>query len=481
VNNHPKVLLLCKFSQSSSSGITIRNLFKGWPDDRIAVAEFRAGIEEISVPGISRYYVLGDSEIRYRPPFNLFRRPKCGRAYVDKYQKVEQRETKVVEKPRSQVKKIILKIQRAFLSASGLSLVSKSYRISPEFETWVMAFDPDIIYGTAGDIPGLEFLCQMKKFFRAGLAVHIFDDYINSRHKQTLLPGYWKRRLDDAFRQVCASADLHLAISEKMADEYQAKYGANFHAFHNPIDPSIWLDESSQMDDSEGLIVNGESDRRSGMANSEGIKAKEDNPPSAIRHPLLNENAFSFLYAGKINKDTVGPIRQFITAVDQLNAQGHKIAFKIHSPYPLEEIELMLGTIAASRVYAGKLPYHELPAAYRAADGLLLPLDFTEATIRYIRLSMLTKASEYMISGTPIFCFAPKEIAVTEYLLKHDAAIHCGEPNRLQEAIESFIVQREVRRRVAANAARRAQEQHLTEPVGERLRALIESSVEESI
>lgn len=237
------------------------------------------------------------------------------------------------------------------------------------------------------------------------------------------------------------------------------------------------------------------------MANSEGIMAKEDNPPSAIRHPLSNENEsrspatghrkpatdhrppkteFRFLYAGKINKDTVGPIQRFIAAVEQLNAQGHKIAFKIHSPYPLAEIERLLGANAASRVYAGKLPYDELPAAYRAADGLLLPLDFTEATIRYIRLSMLTKASEYMISGTPIFCFAPKEIAVSEYLLAHDAAIHCGDPKQLETTILEFIEAGEGRKRVAVNAVERAKSHHMMGKVNERLLILIEQSVSEA-
>jgi glycosyltransferase involved in cell wall biosynthesis len=134
---------------------------------------------------------------------------------------------------------------------------------------------------------------------------------------------------------------------------------------------------------------------------------------------------------------------------------------------------LALGPLA-DKVYAGKLPYDELPAAFRAADALLLPLDFTAETIEYIRLSLLTKATEFMISGTPIFVFAPREIATAEYLLAHDAAVHCGDPSNLKTAVAAFIDDPASRARVAANAQRRAHEAHMLDSVSERLRNILD-------
>lgn len=200
-------------------------------------------------------------------------------------------------------------------------------------------------------------------------------------------------------------------------------------------------------------------------------------PPSAIRHSpsTINETeprSFSFLYAGKVNRDTAGALRRFAEVLAELRAEGRDVTLHLHSPYPLEEIRLALGPLADT-VYAGKLPYAELPAAFRAADALLLPLDFTPETIEYIRLSLLTKATEFMISGTPIFVFAPKDVATTEYLLAHDAAVHCGDPDRLKEALIAFLDDHATRERVAANALRRAREAHLMEVVNERLRGLL--------
>jgi glycosyltransferase involved in cell wall biosynthesis len=540
MDTSPKILLLCSMSQSTANGITIANLFKGWPVDRIALAEFNEGPEQVCVPGIQNYYFLGNKEMRYIAPFHLLR--KFGASRVLRTDFVGQRAEGVGQGAESQVqratsnagkhkaygwKDLILKVQRWYLQKTGLMLVSRKFRISPEFEQWVRDFDPHLAYCVTSDLCKLEFFSEVLQHFGIKGCIHVFDDFLASKHGHTLFPRYWKNRLDRTFRRACQQSTLHLAIGDKMADEYTERYGHTFYGFHNPIDPSIWLAERGQIDDGESRrrsAGDGEAMADSGseqssvianseelMANGEEIIAKDNDspsaishppsndlvvPPSAIRHPPSNppttenkptetpypisyipssESVFRFLYAGKINKDTVGPIKRFMEAVERLNKAGHRISFKIHSPYPFDEIKLILGE-GAEKVYGGKLPYAELPAAYRAADGLLLPLDFTEATIRYIRLSMLTKVSEYMISGTAIFCFAPKEVAATEYLIEHDAGVHCGDPEQVEQAILDFIRDGESRCRVAANAVERARQHHLMGQVNERFRGLLTSA-----
>lgn len=458
---NPKVLLLCSFSQSTANGITIRNLCKGWPINQIALAEFNDNPEEVCVPEIKRYYFLGNKEVRFLAPFHLLRKFKPSYMFQSKDEwkitecgsQTPSGGTLLKRGAASRVKKVLLVAQRAFLNSTGLAMVSRKFSFSTQFDEWVREFNPDIIYASAGDICKLEFITAASKRYNARLAIHIFDDYLASKHEGTLFPTYWKKRLDRTFRSVCNFASLHLAIGDKMAEEYTERYGHKFYGFHNPIDPEVWCK----------------------------IEKEEDGASGKMRKSEIGGEcpAFKFLYAGKINKDTVGPIRRFIEAVERLKAQGHFIRFGIHSPYPFEEIERLLGS-EAKEVYLGKIPYAELPAAYRAADGLLLPLDFTEATIRYIRLSMLTKASEYMISGTPIFCFAPQQIAVSEYLLEHDAAIHCGDPEALELAILNFIEDKETRKRVAWNAVERAKSHHMMGHVNERLRRLIRQATEES-
>lgn len=126
-------------------------------------------------------------------------------------------------------------------------------------------------------------------------------------------------------------------------------------------------------------------------------------------------------------------------------------------------------------VFQGRANYSDLPCVFRTADGLLLPIDFSSETIRYIRLSMLTKATEYMISGTPIFLLAPYGIAVTEYLLKHNAAFHVDDSESFDGQILDFMDDVIMRERVSNNALNLATTHHLQKNVGNRLRKLIVS------
>ena len=443
MSDYPKVLLLCNFSQSRSSGITIRNLFKNWPDSRIAVVEYSDSIESIYVPDISRYYILGQKEIRYLWPFSYLRKLRASAEHTLHSAPPTVKPSALRTGFRAKLQSAFAKLLSGFLRLSGFSFVSRQFRVSPELESWVKAFEPDLVYTSSGDINKLEFAAEIKRHFKASLALHILDDYVNSSYEDTVFPLYWKRRLDSTFRRVLESVDLPLAIGDKMAGEYSGKYGKPFYGFHNPIDPKVWM------------------------------RSPEENTLPAVE---ASTDGFTFLYAGKVNRDTVEPIIRFMDAVDALVAKGHAVGLQICSPYPFEIIYRLLGERAES-VYYGKVPYAELPATFRNADALLLPLDFSEATIRYIRLSMLTKATEYMISGSPIFIFAPGELAVSEYLMKHDSAFHCGDPTRLEDLILEFMNDSAGRQRIAANAVRCAREDHVIELVGERLRELIVQSI----
>jgi hypothetical protein len=50
--------------------------------------------------------------------------------------------------------------------------------------------------------------------------------------------------------------------------------------------------------------------------------------------------------------------------------------------------------------------YADLPEIYSSADILVIANDFDEKAICFLRYSMPTKASEYMISGTPSGIFS---------------------------------------------------------------------------
>ncbi len=439
--NYPKVLLLCSLSQNTANGITIANLFRNWPEDRIAVAEFNDCIEDVYVSNIANYYLLGDRETKYIWPFCYLRRPSKSCSYQHLHAPSSKRKLVTTrENHKSRLRQTLLSLQLAYLNNTGLALVSKRFRISAEFEKWIDNFGPDILYVSVGDICKMDFLSGIQDRLGVPMAVHIFDDYVDSKYQYTFFKNYWKQRLDKSFRNFLEHSDLCLSISEKMASEYSNRYSKRFFAFHNPIDREVWLDKGFQL------------------------------PQYAARR--RQGDPFSFVYAGKINKDTAAPLARFISAIETLNQLGEHVALHIYSPYPSDEIRRVMGT-KVDAYLKGRVEYRELPEKFRESDALLLPLDFTNETIKYIRLSMLTKATEYMVSGRPIFLYAPKQVAVSEYLLSIKSAFHVDEKTSLQDSILEFINNDTLREETSANAFHTAIQKHLSESVCERFRTLL--------
>ncbi len=66
--------------------------------------------------------------------------------------------------------------------------------------------------------------------------------------------------------------------------------------------------------------------------------------------------------------------------------------------------------------------HEEVPALLADSDLLLLPLDFNQTGLNYAQFSIPTKASEYMMSGTPIIVFAPAETAISKFCAENDCA-----------------------------------------------------------
>lgn len=440
--NYPKVLLLCNYSQNSANGITINNLFKSWPKGKLRVVDFSENtIDQIYVDHIDKYYCLGDKEIRYPWPFNYFRKPPKSKCYdLELY---ELKEKKKISGKLSLLKKLTRNYQLWFLNKTGLVFVSRKINISNDLQNFIQDFNPDIIYSSMCDITRLRFFKEVIDNSNASGALHVFDDFINSRYERTLSPKFWERKFKEHFINALSVTDIPIAISNKMASEYEDQFNRKFYSFHNPIDPEIW------------------------------VKKGED-----LENKMNNSNkSFLFVYAGKINDDTIQPIKSFIRVIRELNSENEfNLEFNIYSPYDALEIERLLGR-DTDIYFKGKAPYDDLIHIFKSADGLLLPLADTKKTIKYIRLSMLTKVTEYMISGTPILTYAPRKIAVTEYLKKHDASFFSYKEKDLKSILKEFIKNDMQRKTIAVNAYQCAVKNHLQPKVSEKLRSLFNKKI----
>jgi len=407
--NYPKILIVGQyFNRATGGGITMTNLFKDWNKENIAVAA--QDIYNPTFEVCNEYYQLGSLEIKRRFPFNLNRwgkHIKSGQIDVPKIS--------LTSSPNNTVKKSLLKkTYLGLLHFTGLYHYKTRYTISNEFLKWVKDYSPDIIYSQLSTIELIDFVTELNGILNVPVAIHIMDDWPLTISKKGIFQSYWKKTIDKKFRSLLKDSKFFLSISEAMSKEYHNRYGYHFIPFHNPIDLNFW-----------------------------GLHSKSN---------YEFHGRLKILYAGRIGPGIKNCFFEISAAIKNLVSKGLKIEFHIQST----SHDPILDELAKYNFIKLKPPvaYHELPEIFANADLLLLPNDFDSRSISFLKYSMPTKASEYMISGTPILLYSSTKTAVTSHALKYKWAYIVSEPNKklLETAIEELYNNKELRNKLGSVA-----------------------------
>ena len=405
---YPKILIVGQyFNKTSGGGITMANLFEGWNKESIA-----ATAENIHNPNFeicNTYYQLGSQEFKRRFPFNLNRWGKK----IKSGQLVQEKENNSVSS--NQVKKSKLKdLYVSFLEFTGLSHYKRRYRISKELLNWIKEYSPDVIYSQLSNIELISLVSELHKKLQIPIAIHIMDDWPLTISKQGISQSYWHNVIDKKFRNLLSNASVLMSISEAMSKEYQSRYGYDFSYFHNPIDIKFW-----------------------GSASKKSYDANEP---------------FIILYAGRIGLGIRDAFFDIVQAIKNLTAKGLKIKLHIQST---NSSPLLAELAKYDFVQLNKaVPYNELPQVFAKSDLLIMPNDFDNKSISFLRFSMPTKASEYMASGTPILVYSSIETAVALHALKYNWAYVVSEKNitKLENAINEIYKNKDLRIKLGSTA-----------------------------
>ena len=439
--NYPKVLIIGEqFDRRSGSGITLSNLFWGWNINNIAVASSEIFSPDVSV--CNKYYYLGSQEIKWKFPFSLklLTLKKETGLKADLLQNIQTIQPKSSE---NQLKKI----QNKVITISGILHRRREIIISHEFRKWVNDFGPELIYTQLSSLELIEFVSKFQKEFNLPLVIHIMDDW-----PKTIVDGqkfifkyYWKALIGNKLNNIFKSADLLLSISDAMSDEYKNRYSLNFIPFHNPIDLKHW---------------------------SSGVSKKYD-----------REGVFRILYAGRIGNGLRNSLFEVAIAISELHENDN---LQIELQIQATSDDNILNKLKKFNFVKINPPveYTDLPKIFSAADLLLLPNDFDEKSINFLKYSMPTKASEYMASGSPILLYSHPDTAVTKHAIKNNWAFVVAEHSipKLKAAIKQLYDEMELRMNVGINAQKFAFEHYDSSIVREYFRdVLYNASRSESI
>lgn len=429
----PKVLIINQpFNTITGGGITLSNLFARWDRDKLAVACSGYLLTEDMDPTFcNNYYQLGSKERKWIFPFNLF-----GRKYysgpININDSVNNRDKVVVKKSKLRVK-LIMEYMLPIFDYIGLSHFQAKTRLSTVLCSWLVDFNPDILYVQSETREDILFCIEVCDFLKLPMVFHMMDDWPTTVGVKGPMKNFWKSKIDKEFRLLLDRADLLMGISDYMAQEYKKRYGKKFVTFHNPINLDFW-----------------EKDQR--------------NTYQLPQRPIL-------LYAGRIGLGIDKSLKNIAEAIKKINSEMRTdIKFIIQA-----QEEPIWSKNYENVEFREFVRYEGLPAVFSEADFLILPYDFSVESLSYIRYSMPTKASEYMASGTPIIIFAPKDTALVQYAEKYNwaAVVTDNSIDVLAEKVRELFLDESLREQIAKTAKNIAEKRHSSKLVGKEFQQMI--------
>lgn len=409
--NDPKILIIGQsFNSNSGGGITMTNLFQGWNKENIAVAGSNIINPDFSI--CNNYYQLGSSEIKKKFPFNLIKWSKEMKSGVIAEKK--NNHTYSFKADRNKIPRL-KKIYINFLYFSGLIYYKNYHIVSHELLEWIKNFSPDIIYSQLSTLDLIRLVNHLNIKLDKPIIIHMMDDWPSTISSNTFFRSYWHKKIDKEFRELVDKSSLLMSISEGMSLEYKKRYGKTFLPFHNPINLDDWLPYSK---------------------NNWDVKS-----------------TFKVLYTGRIGTANTKSTRKIAEAVAHLVNKGLNITFDIYSPDINSPNVSGLNSLNGVTL-KNAVPYDQIPSLVPSYDLLALSLDFDDESLRFAKLSIPTKASEYMISGAPILVWAPKQTALAEYAEKEKWAYLVSDNNKSKiiEALEKIYSSKLMRKQLGEKA-----------------------------
>ncbi len=138
-----KVLIFGQtFNNRHGGGITLTNLFKGWPKNKIAVTDTGHMMHDVTTDVCDTYYQLGAEEFKWMFPFNLIQKK-----YPSGLKLIEDRSLNSAKHTKSGIRyAVVNKVFYPVLQWIGLFHCISGIRMSKQFRKWLSDFKPDLLY-----------------------------------------------------------------------------------------------------------------------------------------------------------------------------------------------------------------------------------------------------------------------------------------------------------------------------------------------
>ncbi|MCX4385593.1 glycosyl transferase family 1 [Micromonospora peucetia] len=377
VSTYPRVLVVGAepFGHTTGTGITLSNLFGGWPTDRLAQVHLTARAPSTDV--CQHYFPLDprSAPVDYwtrrfvakgapggppAPAANPAARSAGGRMWQH---------------------------MRAVADLSPLVLPRQLLR-------WTRRYRPEVVYSVLGSVRVMRLACGIARHCGVPLVPHFMDDWPTTLYADGELLGLGRRAKEANLREVVRLSRSGLCISTPMADEYRRRYRIPFAAFMNCVDGAAFA----------------------------GYRAGA-RPPD----PRSAEGGVEFVYAGGLHLGRWASLARIGAALERIVSPLPPARLTVYAPErDLEHYASAFADLPAVRL-ARSVGSTEVLSILRSADVLVHVESFAPELVRYTRLSLSTKIPQYLAAGRPILGHGPGELASMRHIVTADAGLVVGE------------------------------------------------------
>ena len=392
-NIYPRVLVITgePFNYESATGITISNLFEGWPKDRISQI-YSAKIQP-TLNICENIWQFNNTDLYVIALFNnLLGKVNIWNNYNDPVIKNGVKSSN--------------KSQQSMIRRWVIPWVDLlPYHFSIKFYRWLEEFKPQLIYSTLGSIRLVNTVQRISRYLKIPIVPHFMDDWLTtySVDGKSIVTTLQRIIIQNMTRGLLKDVPFGFGICDAMATEYSQRYQRHFDSFMNPVEviPERFVSKK---------------------------EVKGSGKP--VR----------FVYVGGLHLSRYRNLKDIGNVIIRLRKEGHNIELHIYAPRrDLMEHGSFLALENGVRV-CGTLSPNDVQKTICEYDVAVHVESFSKNPALYTRLSMSTKIPQYFAAGLPVLAYGPAELASCRYV--HDNG--CGkvvgkrDPKALAKAIREL-------------------------------------------
>ena len=440
---YPKVLVVCcnPFSRERSNGMTMSNLFEGWPKDRLAQ------IFVVTITTIPPAYDVCERYWKISPVSCLM-----SLAGIRRNGALTQREGTDLAEAHQKAPwwyRCLMYLNRrtrigVFAEPIRELLFTPSVLITRQLQLWIESFKPDVIYTMLGSLHMINLVMSISKEYSIPVVPHFTDDWPVTAYSGCVGGRWLLKRTQQSLARLLARSPVRLTIGDEMAEEYSRRYGGDFLAFMNCVDANLFR------------------------------SAIERSPEHSV---------IKLVYMGGLLLNRWRSLSLIGTCLEGLRAEGINAELLIYtSPESIRSFRTLLDRPPVMRL-AGWVKNSDVPRIIEASDIMIHVESFDKSITKYTRFSMSTKIPECLMAGRCILAFGPMELASMRYIYDARVGLTVGEqdPDLLRDGLRRYLRNSDLRQDCGRRAREVALQRHEAFGQRDRFRKAIATSLRKNV